>query len=138
MLSEPCILHPFSTHSVLPPANSNEPVSDTALQLLIDAEKEHHKKIISNIVRSIQPRINDLHALLLNPPPVLNAFSFYFYFVAPLCRIRLLINFFCILQCADIQTTVTVLSPPFGTTRLYVCTLFTVLLETGNPDIVKS
>lgn len=48
----------------------NEPVSDTALQLLIDGEKEHHKKIICNIVRSIQPRINDLHALLLAPPPV--------------------------------------------------------------------
>lgn len=45
-------------------------MSDTALQLLIDAEKDHHKKVISNIVRAIQPKMNDLHALLLNPPAV--------------------------------------------------------------------
>lgn len=48
----------------------NEPVSDTALQFLADAEKEHHKNIVTSIVKQIQPRISDLIDLLKNPPPV--------------------------------------------------------------------
>lgn len=50
--------------------HSNEPASDTALQYLADAEKEHHKKIIANIVQQIKPRVKELHELLVNPPPV--------------------------------------------------------------------
>lgn len=49
---------------------SNEPVSDTALQFLADSEKEHHRKIIANIVQQIKPRVKELHELLVNPPTV--------------------------------------------------------------------
>lgn len=114
---------------------SNEPVSDTALQFLADAEKEHHKKIVASIVKQIQLRVGDLIDLLKNPPPVSTLllsgdsltnslhFSFVIYFRA---------------QKNDIRTTVTVLSPPVGSTRLYICTLLSVLIETGNPDIIAA
>lgn len=115
-----------------------ENITDSALQFLADAEKEHHKRIVANIVRQIQPRINDLHDLLMNPPPVSSIRVLVpFHSVHVLCNFLFLSICFFYLQKNDIKTTITVLSPPFGNTRLYVVSLFSVLLETGNPDIIK-
>lgn len=47
-----------------------EPVSQSALQQMIDAEKEHHDEIVISLMEIIQPRVQQLFELLLNPPVV--------------------------------------------------------------------
>lgn len=47
-----------------------EPVSQSALQQMIDAEKEHHDEIVASLMGIIQPRVHQLFELLLNPPTV--------------------------------------------------------------------
>lgn len=47
-----------------------EPVSQSALQQMIDAEKEHHDEIVASLMGIVQPRVHQLFELLLNPPIV--------------------------------------------------------------------
>lgn len=47
-----------------------EPVSQSALQQIIDAEKEHHDEIVTSLMVIVQPRVHDLFELLVNPPMV--------------------------------------------------------------------
>lgn len=46
------------------------PVSQTALQQIIDAEKEHHDEIVTSLMGIVQPRVQQLFELLLSPPTV--------------------------------------------------------------------
>lgn len=47
-----------------------EPVSQSALQQMIEAEKEHHDEIVTSLMVIVQSRVHQLFELLLNPPTV--------------------------------------------------------------------
>lgn len=47
-----------------------EPVSQSALQQMIDAEKEHHDEIVVSLMEIVKPRVPQLFELLVNPPTV--------------------------------------------------------------------
>lgn len=72
-------------------------------------EDEHRKKLLDRLLPQVAQRVRDFHRLLLNPPPR-----------------------------AAIQNTVALLEPPFGHTRLQVCIMLTVLLQTENAAIERA
>lgn len=79
------------------------------VQLVLQSEEKYREKLLTVMLPQMSARIKDFHDLLLNPPAM-----------------------------ESIQNTVEFLAPPFGNTRLQVCTLFSVLLQTGNSDIEKA
>lgn len=78
-------------------------------RIIQEREKDNHDNIISTVIRVVGPRLKEFIEILRNPP------------VKP----NMLINGAKIL-------------PPFGSTRLEICRLFTVLLQTGNEDITNA
>ncbi|XP_055374163.1 serine/threonine-protein phosphatase 6 regulatory subunit 3-B [Condylostylus longicornis] len=85
-----------------------EPASDLALQLIMDKEKDNHDRIIYIIIDVVEPKINDFHNLLSKPPQ------------------RNLSNIY------------SELPPPFGLTRLQICSLFTILIRIGNSRLIDA
>jgi serine/threonine-protein phosphatase 6 regulatory subunit 3 len=47
-----------------------EPVSQSALQQIVDAEKEHHDEVVASLMEIIHPRVHSIFELLINPPMV--------------------------------------------------------------------
>lgn len=88
--------------------NSNERDVSIA-QMVQQSEDEHRKRLLDRLLPQVAHRIRDFHHLLLNPP------------ARP-----------------AIQNTAALLQPPFGHTRLQVCSMLTVLLRTENAAIERA
>lgn len=78
-------------------------------RIIQERERDNHDNIISTVIRVVGPRLKEFIEILRNPP------------VKP----NMLINGAKIL-------------PPFGSTRLEICRLFTVLLQTEDENITKA
>ncbi|KAL9903343.1 phosphatase 6 regulatory subunit 1-like protein fmt isoform 2-T5 [Glossina fuscipes fuscipes] len=79
------------------------------LKFLQDRERKIHEDLLKTVICVIEPHLKHFNELLRNPP-----------------------------KKPDIVISAATLSPPFGTTRLQICRLFTVLLQTNNEDISKA
>ncbi|XP_004524511.2 serine/threonine-protein phosphatase 6 regulatory subunit 3 isoform X2 [Ceratitis capitata] len=87
---------------------TDEPNSDR-MKYIQNREKEIREQILSTVIRVIAPRLKDFNELLRNPP-----------------------------KKPEIVTTAAKLTQPFGMTRLQICRIFTVLLQTKNEEISKA
>uniref|UniRef100_A0A1A9W4X9 Uncharacterized protein n=1 Tax=Glossina brevipalpis TaxID=37001 RepID=A0A1A9W4X9_9MUSC len=79
------------------------------LKFLQDRERKIHEDLLKTVICVIEPHLKHFNELLRNPP-----------------------------KKPDIVISAATLSPPFGMTRLQICRLFTVLLQTNNEDISKA
>ncbi|XP_055690524.1 serine/threonine-protein phosphatase 6 regulatory subunit 3-B [Lutzomyia longipalpis] len=89
---------------------TNELSDDSAVQYLVNKEKEHHSIVVGKILGVLKGHIGKFHDLLLKPPDM-----------SPM------------LQEANVS-----ILPAFGNTRLQICCLFTVLIETQDSDIINA
>ncbi|XP_039967177.1 serine/threonine-protein phosphatase 6 regulatory subunit 3 isoform X3 [Bactrocera neohumeralis] len=87
---------------------TDEPNSDR-MKFIQNREKEIREQILSTVISVIAPRLKDFNELLRNPP-----------------------------NKPELVTTAAKLSQPFGMTRLQICRIFTVLLQTKNETISKA
>uniref|UniRef100_A0A0A1WFA3 Serine/threonine-protein phosphatase 6 regulatory subunit 2 n=1 Tax=Zeugodacus cucurbitae TaxID=28588 RepID=A0A0A1WFA3_ZEUCU len=87
---------------------TDEPNSDR-MKFIQNREKEIREQILSTVICVIAPRLKDFNELLRNPP-----------------------------NKPELVTTAAKLSQPFGMTRLQICRIFTVLLQTKNETILKA
>ncbi|XP_067612608.1 serine/threonine-protein phosphatase 6 regulatory subunit 3 isoform X2 [Eurosta solidaginis] len=87
---------------------TDEPNSDR-MKFIQKRELEIREQILATVIRVIAPRLKDFNELLTNPP-----------------------------NKPQIITTAAKLSQPFGMTRLQICRIFTVLLQTKNEEILKA
>uniref|UniRef100_A0A6B2EKT0 Putative serine/threonine-protein phosphatase 6 regulatory subunit 3 isoform x3 n=1 Tax=Phlebotomus kandelakii TaxID=1109342 RepID=A0A6B2EKT0_9DIPT len=89
---------------------TNELSDDSAVQYLVNKEKEHHVIVVKKILGVLKLHIGKFHDLLLKPPEI-----------SPML----------------LEANVAIL-PAFGNTRLQICCLFTVLIETQDSDIINA
>ncbi|XP_049314252.1 serine/threonine-protein phosphatase 6 regulatory subunit 3 isoform X3 [Bactrocera dorsalis] len=87
---------------------TDEPNSDR-MKFIQNREKEIREQILFTVISVIAPRLKDFNELLRNPP-----------------------------NKPELVTTAAKLSQPFGMTRLQICRIFTVLLQTKNETISKA
>lgn len=87
---------------------TDEPNSDR-MKFIQNREKEIREQILFTVISVIAPRLKDFNELLRNPP-----------------------------NKPELATTAAKLSQPFGMTRLQICRIFTVLLQTKNETISKA
>lgn len=100
----------FHVFMCFPPPARNELSDDSAVQYLVNKEKEHHITVVENILGVLKLHIGKFHDLLLKPPEM-----------SPML----------------LEANVSIL-PAFGNTRLQICCLFTVLIETQDSDIINA
>ncbi|XP_059614467.1 serine/threonine-protein phosphatase 6 regulatory subunit 3 [Phlebotomus argentipes] len=89
---------------------TNELSDDSAVQYLVNKEKEHHLTVVEKILGVLKLHVGKFHELLLKSPAK-----------SPML----------------VEANVDIL-PAFGNTRLHICCLFTVLIETQDSDIINA
>lgn len=99
------------------------------MKFIQDREKEIHEELLSTVIRVIEPQLKYFNELLRNPPNNV---------IFDLWQVVIFFNVLMFLQKSEITISTGKLSPPFGMTRLQICRLFTVLLQTNNEEMSKA
>lgn len=91
-------------------------------------ETKEPSKVILSTIKAILPRLKDFHDILLNPPAVNIRYASENLF-------DLMFMWSIIFQKPAVSTTIGVLDPPLGNTRVEVAKLLSVLVANNNVEI---